>query len=412
MRTRHELHKAPPRHARVSSTCLIALLWFFANTAVPGATNAADLAYPDTGIADIRSFDVYADGGHVHLLVAGDAAEGKLVLRYLRSLDGGEHWSTPVTVDTSHTPLGVVKRGNDVQIAARGQRMVAVWHTPGTGFMGSGPLASAFSENGGESWLPGPNPADDGLGDGHAFIDIAADIDGLFHLVWLDNRERDEGVQGLRYARSSDGGASWSRNLTIDGTTCTCCWNSLAVSKDGMLNVLYRDDTPRDMALARSVDGGAPWRQRGAVGAFGWALDGCPHMGGALAAGPRATLHSLVWTGADAQAGLYYLRSADAGGTWSTPRRMGGRSAGHSDIASGPGSSVLAAWDENGAEGSAIFAGRSSDAGDTWADPERLSLPGSVATHPRIVSNAQGFWVLWTESAEGGRSTLTIARIR
>ncbi|MGH9892168.1 MAG: sialidase family protein, partial [bacterium] len=211
----------------------------------------SSILHPHVEVQDVKSLDVYVDHATLHVLIAGRVpGEPTLVLRYLRSDDSGRTWLVPLEIDSRVAPPGRVMRGNDVQIAAAGDRLVAVWHTTGTGYMGSGSLATAISKDGGKTWRPGSNPADDQRQDGHSYIDIKADPQETFHLVWLDNREGREGVQGLRYARSTDGGENWSANATVDGDTCTCCWNTLATSSEGAVHILYRDAFPRDMALA------------------------------------------------------------------------------------------------------------------------------------------------------------------
>ncbi len=367
----------------------------------PQAINQSpSILYPKVDVQDVKSLDVYVDHATLHVLIAGQVfGEPKLVLKYLRSDDSGKTWSAPVPIDSRAAPPGRVMRGNDVQIAAAGDRLIAVWHTAGAGYMGSGPLVTAISEDGGITWRTGPNPADDQRQDGHSYIDINADPQETFHLVWLDNREDRKGVQGLRYARSTDGGQSWSRNATVDGDTCTCCWNTLATSSQGAVHILYREALPRDMALARSKDGGKQWELRGAVGRFAWNFEGCPHMGGGLAAVGAATarLHSLVWTGGETHAGLYYLRSADGGERWTEPRRMGAPMAGHSDITAQDETHLAAVWDTVTPEGSVIFAAESTDGGTAWATPGPLSKPGVSATHPRVVAIPAGYLAFWTE---------------
>lgn len=131
-----------------------------------------------------------------------------LLRDYRGSEDGGEKWSEPVCVDKGMPPPDKASRGMDAQIAGASDRLVAVWETKGTDAWGGGPMATAISSDGGKTWKPGPNPADDGATSGHRFIDVAADEDGAFHLVWLDGRA---GKQGLQYARSGDGPLQFER---------------------------------------------------------------------------------------------------------------------------------------------------------------------------------------------------------
>ncbi len=177
---------------------------------------------------------------------------------------------------------------------------------------------------------------------GHGFADIIAHRGG-FDMVWLDSNM---GKQGLRHARSSDGGASWSDNVTLDARTCECCWNSLASAADGNLYALYRGLTPRDMLLTSSQDG-KNWSQLGPVGKFDWKINACPHNGGGLAIlpGQAKAMHAVVWTGKEDARGVFHVMSADAGNTWSKPARIGDDKSQHPDIAIMPAGEVAIVWD-------------------------------------------------------------------
>ncbi|MGH8594339.1 MAG: sialidase family protein [Gammaproteobacteria bacterium] len=86
----------------------------------------------------------------VGLLATRDAS-----VALLRFDDGGHTWSAPAAIYTGKAPLNQsIHRGNDVQIAAAGKRLIAVWQVPGSGFNGRGPLATAISSDGGDTWVP------------------------------------------------------------------------------------------------------------------------------------------------------------------------------------------------------------------------------------------------------------------
>lgn len=335
------------------------------------------------GGTGVLALDVFASGDTVDLLIAEQHGE-KPALFHQRSADGGATWRARTAV-AGPPPFGP-RRGNDPQIAAVGARLIAVWTTAGTDKWGSGPMATALSADGGITWSPGPNPADDGATTGHGFIDIAPDGDGRFHLVWLDSRD---GKQGLRYANSSDG-AKWSKNATVKPGSCECCPNTLATAASRVA-VLYRDHDPRDMRVALSPDAGATWTRDARAGAFDWKFDGCPHAGGGLAFAGGA-MHALVWTGHAEQAGVHHVTSPD-GEKWGAAQRLGPADAAHPDIAS-DGTRLAAVWES----GAAIWAAHSTD-GAKWSTPARISETN--ATHPRVIATREGSRAFWTETSKG-----------
>ncbi len=349
------------------------------------------------GLYEVSTFDVYADDNIIHVIAGGKMSAGhkQIRLHYLRSEDSGKHWSAPVAV--ANLPASINVRGNDIQLAAKANHLLAVWQGKGE-LPGMGPMVSAYSNDSGQSWKQGANPAVNNAGD-QSHIDLIADKHGHFYAVWLEDPE-ENGYQSLRYARSVDNGKHWETAATLDDSTCSCCWNTFALSPQNELNILYRDMKPRDMSLVQSYDDGLTWQHISTVGEFGWQFDGCPHDGGGLTyvgTDNRKQLHSLVWTGAENKSGLYHLVSNDNGAHWSAPKKLG-NTAIHGDIAAFDGN-IFAIWDEMGPDGSSIFYAKSGDGGTNWSDAQRLSASNYSATHPRLATTEDGVIALWTEKA-------------
>lgn len=377
-------------------------------SAQPAATPAAPPAQrtppPPADLTEISSFDVFADGDTVHLLVGqGDKRGGPVKLLYRQSQDGGQQWSEPIQVNSKGETLMAPHPGENAQIAAHGQRVMAVWSEksaiPGER---AGPLLSMLSEDGGKTWRSGGKPAGDETGY-HALPELSADRQG-FHAVWLHGGARDSGTpQGLHYTHSVDGSA-WAAATQIAPATCRCCWNRLVTTADQDVGVLYRAAAPRDMAFVRV---GANRRSREAnlpgvaVGAFGWEFEGCPHVGGALAADGKK-LHALVWTGKDeASTGLYYSSSADGGAEWSEPARLGDAVARDSDIAVAADGRLVALWGAASAGGMHVAQTQSTDQGKTWSEPKVISDDTAMASHPRVLATAKGVTSFWLERRDG-----------
>lgn len=365
----------------------------------------ADLALPSPSFSpiavdavemqNVTGFDVYVDGETVHAVFTAAGGDAKLpLIGYLHSEDGGRHWSVPQEIGKQFALPVESKIGNDIQIAAFGDRLSVMWQTTGE-LPGMGPLLAIYSNDGGKTWQKGVNPIGSETDQSHH--DLAADSQGRFHLVWLDDRD-ENGYQGLRYARSADAGQHWDATQTLDDSSCSCCWNRLAISADGQVNALYRNMEPRDMALARSSDEGRSWTRLSTVGVFDWKFDGCPHNGGGLSQAANGPLHAVVWTGAENRSGLYHLRSADGGKSWSEPQAVAaGSGAFHGDIAALDEKRVAMIWDAMGPDGSSVLIADSADNGANWSRPHLVSSPGVSASHPRIVATGSGWLALWTE---------------
>jgi hypothetical protein len=362
-----------------------------------GSTTAAPYSKSTFGLFDISTFDVYVDGDVIHVIAGGkvSAIDKQVRLRYTRSEDGGRHWNDPVAI--SDLPATIASRGNDIQLAAKGEHLLAVWQTKGE-LPGMGPMLSAYSQDNGKIWKQGTNPAVNNAGD-QSHLDLITGQHGLFHAVWLEDPE-ENGYQSLRYARSVDSGKHWGQAVTLDDSTCSCCWNTFALSSENGLNILYRDMKPRDMSLLQSSDDGKTWQHISTVGEFAWKFDGCPHVGGSLTYAGHdhpAQLHSIVWTGAEQKSGLYHLFSNNNGKSWSTPQKLG-NAAIHGDIVAID-SYIAAIWDEMEPDGSSIFYAKSVDGGITWLSATRLTKASNAATHPRLVATGYGLLALWTEKS-------------
>lgn len=339
---------------------------------------------------DVGGLDVYAEGGAVHLLVGRRGDEAPSV-EYLRSDDSGGTWSGPVAVSKGLPAPYRVETG-DVQLAASGKTVLAVWSAKGPGPMGSGPIVAARSEDSGKTWTRVASPAGADLKQGMRFVDLAADASG-FHAVWLDRKAAAQ----LLYARSTDAGRTWTKPKVLDADACECCWNTLA-DRDGKLLALYRAKDPRDMALFSSPDAGKSWSARAVVGPFGWNANMCPHVGGALASAGART-HALVWTGKTEELGLHHLASEDGGKTWSKPARLGDATARHSDLAASADGALAAVWDAKRGKDAVVLVSYSKD-GASWTEPQALA---AKAAYPRVVSTPAGFRFFWLEK-DGERS--------
>ncbi|MCX7084604.1 MAG: sialidase family protein [Methylococcales bacterium] len=348
----------------------------------------------DLRFEEVMSMDLVVYNDKIHLLAAGKIKQqdSLITVKHSSSENLGVQWSNEVELKNAISPISSF--GNDIQLATFENNLLAIWQIKGE-LPGMGPLISYLSKDNGKTWTKQSNPAADDLGD-QSHVDIIADKSGNFHAVWLADPE-ENGYQSLRYSRFKD--EQWQASERLDDSTCSCCWNTIALSATGDLSILYRDMKPRDMVLISSQDQGLTWSNKSIVGDFKWQFDGCPHLGGGLAESNKGDIYSTVWTGLENHSGLYTLKSSDNGKSWTEPVLLSQR-ASHSGIAVNS-KQVVAVWDQRDDDGNAVYFVKSTDDGKTWSNPIRISSGKTNATFPHIVAQEQGFLVVWTEKSSG-----------
>ena len=360
----------------------------------------------------VISVDIVESNKIIHLLL-GKHLQGKKSLWYQQSIDAGVSWSDAVKVIGQDHLEANFNRGSDAQLAVQGNNIVAIWasRVEGAGRHNSGPMSAARSADNGKSWQVSTIPSD--LDIAHNFFDMDGNAD-VISAVWLDRRADSatdkKAKKGLRHAQSTDGGISWSKDITLDDNTCACCWNTAKYSDQDELFVLYRDQDPSDMSIG-VLNQQQHWTNLNHVGDFKWDFKGCPHIGGGIAFQDKSQLiHTMVGTGHPEHLGVFYHRSEDNGKNWSQPVQLGDESALHSDIAS-DNNRVIAVWDMRTEDGLSIFYAESNNKGITWSEAKRISALGYRATHPKIIASDNAFLLAWTQSKNGKEQNLKLHQL-
>ena len=210
---------------------------------------------------------------------------------FARSNDGGQTFSKAVAIAEPrvlalgrHRGPRIVFAGQTMVVSAvAGEALATGQHAHG--LPSNGNLLAWRSTDGGRTWSKpvtindAPGSAREGL---HA---MAADAEGHVAAVWLDLRAPGTRLYG---AFSQDAGATWSRNLLVyesaGGTICQCCHPSLAALGKGEFAVMFRNvqGDSRDMFVLRLRDGrvvSTPVK----AGNGSWKINACPMDGGGLA---------------------------------------------------------------------------------------------------------------------------------
>jgi hypothetical protein len=152
------------------------------------------------------------------------------------------------------------------------------------------------SDDNGKSWNK-PVKVNDVPGAAREGLHSMASGNGWVVVVWLDLRDKGTRLYG---AKSSDGGATWSKNFLVyesaDGSICQCCHPTVLVGPGGAIHVMFRNalNESRDMYWIRSENGGLKWEPARKLGLDTWKLNACPMDGGSFAISGDNVMYS-VW---------------------------------------------------------------------------------------------------------------------
>lgn len=302
------------------------------------------------------------------------------------------------------------------EVSAHGENNPQLRMGPGIGiytaWQGSGDIKFARSMSFGHSFLPPVKVNDDEGKAHHSFFTMEAAPQGDIYIAWIDGRDKatePPGQQSIYLARSTDQGATFSKNIKVAGNICPCCRPSLAIGKDGTLYMSWRHVAKGDrrvVVVASSKDHGQSWSQPVEVHSKGWVINGCAHSGPAIGiTGDRLT---VVWyTASDAKPRMLMSQSRDGGKTFGEVQEIQGEvyDANHPHMTVVDGE----AW--------VMFQGRDPKTDDGWGPskpwvlrvntdgsftkPE--ALPGNNVSYPQLFAGTGGrLYAVWTQFGDQG----------
>jgi hypothetical protein len=228
--------------------------------------------------------------GGIHLIFGAD---GKVF--YTCSTDAGATYRAPIVVAELRSLALGMRRGPRIAVAGDFISITAIGSVDGES--GNGNLYSWRSKDHGISWV-GPVRVNDVNGSAREGLHgMTGGPNGELFTTWLDLRQHGTEIFG---SRSTDGGATWSKNVLIyqspDGTVCECCHPSVAIDSNGHIFVMWRNFLAgnRDMFRTSSRDHGKTFAAAEKLGKGTWPLKACPMDGGALAASPTGDI-AAIW---------------------------------------------------------------------------------------------------------------------
>jgi hypothetical protein len=368
--------------------------------------------------------DIATDGDvWIAVWVSTDGLDGAIgrAARYVafaRSTDGGASWSAPAPI-AEGAEFDSYYLGKP-QIETDGSTWVVVWSSA------QGDLRSTRSTDDGMSWstpVSVTTPGNVGL-----FPAIATD-GSSWGVVWMAYPNV-AGDYDVAAASSSDGGQTWSAPVFVNTNAAVDAGNDfepqIAIDGSSWVVAWTSDDdlggtigTDYDIVYARSADGGASWSAPAPLNSYA-ASDASMDYAASLASDGAGRLIA-AWQSQENLGGtigtdgdVLFSISDDGGLSWSAAQALNGNAASDSgadgdvELATDAAGHWAAVWTSNdtlgGTTGSDydLLVARSADNGSTWTLPE--AMIASAATddgHDRnaaLATDGAGTWITLWES--------------
>jgi hypothetical protein len=221
---------------------------------------------------------------------------------------------------------------------------------------------------------------------------------GEVHLVWYDSTP---GNSEIYYKKSTDGGGAWATSQRLTYTSGSSLAPEIAVDSSDRLYVVWEDKTPGNSEIygKKSTNGGATWsaNQR-----LTWTSG--ISMSPSLTVDSSNRLH-LVWdefTSGNFE--IFYKRSTDGGATWSTSKNLSS-SAGNSvnaAMAVESPDTIHLVWSDYTPGNFEIYYKKSSNGGGAWTTSKRITWDTGASNFAAIVADSSGnLHVVWGDDTPG-----------
>ena len=394
--------------------------WLFAAIfAIHGTTLSTTAAPADVTLAvagRINATPWVASAGQFVAVVWAASASGKGDIYVATSRNGGRAFDAPVRVNAlagdARVSGEIAPRVALRPVAGAPPEIAVTWNARDTGTA----IRTARSKDGGRTFAaPVTLQAPDAAGD-RGWQASAFDDAGMVHTIWLDHRglAADKAAGGhAGHKGDHDGVAMAQKSALYYGArsggerelfkgVCYCCKTAMVAAPGGVLYAAWRhvfEGNMRDIAFTSSRDGGRTFAPMTRVHQDGWAINGCPDDGPAMAVDASGTVH-MVWptllNGTDGT--LLYATTA-AGKPFGKPIRvptLGSPKPSHPKIAiDGAGQPVIA-WDEvrDGVRRPA-FGRASSGRGPITFGPI-VVLSEESGAYPVLAAVPDGLIAVWT----------------
>lgn len=343
-----------------------------------------------------RAWVVWVYAGHVYVS---------------QSNDKGQSFNSPVIVNT--TPEKIYAKGENRPKIAFGPKneIFISWTKKLTQKRFSGDIRFSRSIDGGKHFSNPITVNDHREITSHRFDALIVNKKGDIYVAWLDKRDlleaKKAGVKyngaALYYALSTDGGKTFKKNKKIADNSCQCCRVAMAIDKQQLPVIVWRHifaNNIRDHGIVNFSHNNLP-NQPIRLSHDNWNIEGCPHHGPAISIASDGIYHMTWFNNAPDRHGLFYANSVDEASSFSIPFSFGNydKAAAHPHVLS-LGDNVYIVWKEFDGKESLLYLIQSTDAGKSWSLPTRLAHTSATSDHPFLLNDKESIHVSWHRSGE------------
>ncbi|MDH5388973.1 MAG: glycoside hydrolase [Gammaproteobacteria bacterium] len=319
--------------------------------------------------------------------------------------DKGKTYSPPVAVNTVAENIYAMGE-NRPKIVVTNKGHIYISWTQKLSKRFSGHIRFSRSIDGGKHFSEPITVNDHLVVTSHRFDAMAVNDRGDIYLAWLDKRDllaakkagQPYNGAAVYYAVSTDGGITFNTNEKIIDNSCQCCRVVMAIDNDQLPVVLWRHifgDNIRDHALVKfdsQLKSGKVVR----VSHDQWQVEACPHHGPDISIADNGSYHLVWFNNAPERHGLFYANTSDQGKNISTAINFGNynKQAAHPQVLS-QGKAVFIAWKEFDGKQATLLTMKSPDSGKTWSEPRVLEKTTGNSDHPLLINDGKKVYAVW-----------------
>ncbi|MFT4763096.1 MAG: hypothetical protein ACI9OH_000180 [Oleispira sp.] len=288
----------------------------------------------------------------------------------------------------------------------------------------TGNIRFSRSVDGGQSFSQPITVNDDLQEISHRFDSMVVSDDGKVFISWLDKRDQQAAKEkqqeyiggALYYSYSADQGKTFSKNMNLSDNSCVCCRIAMALDNNNLPVIAWRDiygndvnNQIRDHSLLTFNSALKPAKKI-RLSNEQWKINGCPHHGPALDVDGNNVVHSTWFNDSsneeqDGDHVLFYGNSA-SGFNISDYKAMGfgqaDKQSAHPYVAT-IGQTVFLVWKEFDGKKTDILMKTSKDTGISWSQNKVISTTAGSSDHPLLVKNSKAVYLSWHTQNEGYR---------